>query len=544
MAGLMTGGEAVVSCLVREGVQVVFGLPGLQIYGALAAIRREPRIRLVTPRHEQAIAYMADGYARAGGEIGTGLVVPGPGLLNAAAGLCTAYAASSRVLMIAGQVPTPSIGKKVGVLHELDDQLGAVASVTKWRASVREVREIPTVLGEAFAQLKGGRPRPVVVEVPPDVLESEGAVEFVPVTGRLRPEPDPGDLEQAVRMLLAAKRVAIYAGGGVHASGAHAALANLAEYLQAGVVESPEGRGSVSGETDLWLGATLWAGSPLRAYVDVADVVLAVGTRLAQAGLQPEQQVIQVDIDAEQIGRVYRRTLALVGDARVILELLLERLRSESPPAPSRRQERERLRARVREVAMRSGPAAEILMALREKAPPETIVFADMTQIGYYSRAFWPVYRPRTYFTSSYSGNLGFAFPTALGAKVACPRQPVVSLSGDGGFQFNAQELATAVQFGIKVVAVVFNDQAYGNVARDLEAWGGTIGTDLHNPDFMKLADAYGVVGLRAKDAMETGTLLRTALDSDAPVLIEVPIGPLPRPPFFPVPRPHPRYRS
>jgi acetolactate synthase-1/2/3 large subunit len=542
MAARMTGGEVVVGCLRHENVNVVFGVPGLQLYGILAALRREPAIRLIGTRHEQATAYMADGYARAGGRTGVGLVVPGPGLLNTLAGLSTAYAASSPVLMLAGQVPSPSIGKKVGVLHELDDQLGAVTSVTKWRGSVRDVREIPEVLGEAFHRVRSDRPRPVVVEIPPDVLEGEDDVEFPAIAGWVPPAADSQSLDEAARLLLSAGRVAIIAGGGVHASGAHAVLAAVAEHLQAGVVETPEGRGAVSTAADLWLGAVFWSESPQRAYVDAADVVLAAGTRLAQAGLRPEQQLIHVDIDSEQIGLVHRRTLALVGDARATLERLLERLRSVSAPAASRRAERDEVRRRFHQVAMQAGPAVQILSALRANAPDDTIVFADMTQIGYYSRAFWPVYQPRTYFTSSYSGNLGFAFPAALGAKIARPHQPVISLSGDGGFQFNIQELATAAQHRINVVAVVFNDHAYGNVARDLEAWGGEIGTDLQNPDFMKVADAYGVIGLRAKDPMEAGGLLKAALEYHAPVLLEVPVGTLPRPPYFPVPQPHPRF--
>src|SRR5207247_1008891 len=206
----MTGGEALARQLVREGVKLVFGLPGVQLYGALAGLRDE-RVRFITTRHEQATTYMADGYARAGGEIGVGLVVPGPGLLNAAAGLSTAYAASSPVLLITGQVPMASIGKKVGVLHELDDQLGAVACVSKWRGSAREVREIPKLLGEAFGQLRGGRPRPVVVEIPPDVLEREDEVELVPPSAWMRPEPDPADLERAGRILATARQAVIYA---------------------------------------------------------------------------------------------------------------------------------------------------------------------------------------------------------------------------------------------------------------------------------------------------------------------------------------------
>jgi len=223
-----------------------------------------------------------------------------------------------------------------------------------------------------------------------------------------------------------------------------------------------------------------------------------------------------------------------VGDARATLEALLERLRAAAPPRPPAKAEREALRAEIAVAAIQE-PQASILKALRAGTPEDAIFVAGMTQIGYYSRPLWPVYHARTYLSSSYSGNLGYAYPVALGAKVARPDRPVVSVSGDGGFLYNAQELATAVRYGINVVAVVFNDNAYGNVARDLdEAWGGEYGARLHNPDFMKFAEAFGVAGLRAKDPLEVGQLVGKAVDMDRPALIEVPVGRMPRPAFWP----------
>ena len=529
----MTGGEALAKSLFGEGVRVVFGLPGVQIYGVLAGLRDQPGLSMITTRHEQATGYMADGFARASGGIGTALVVPGPGLLNAAAGLSTAYAASSPVLMISGQIPRANLGKKIGVLHEVDDQLDAIAPVTKWRRRVLEVADIPRAVQEAFRQLRTGRPRPVELELPPETMEEEGEVELLPPAPAERPAAAARDIDRAAEMLLAARRPVIYAGGGVHPSGAHEALAAVAEYLQAGVVQSAEGKGAVSDESDLSLGAALWPKTPLRQHLDAADVVLAVGSRLALAGFAPGQEVIQIDVDPDEIGRNHGKTFGLVGDARTTLERLLDRLRAAAPPRSSRKVERERLRAEIAATLVQE-PQASILRSLRAGTPEDAIVVAGMTQIGYYSRPFWPVYRPRTYLTSSYSGNLGFAFPTALGAKVACPERPVIAISGDGGFLYNAQELSTAVRYGINVVAIVFNDNAYGNVARDLdEAWGGSWEADLANPDFMKLAEAYGVTGLRAQEPTEVGGLVRKAVDLARPVLIEVPVGRMPRPVFF-----------
>jgi acetolactate synthase I/II/III large subunit len=530
----MTGGEALVRTLYREGVRVVFGLPGVQLYGVLAALRDEPGIRFITTRHEQATSFMADGYARAGGDFGTALVVPGPGLLNAASGLSTAYSASSPVLMICGQIPKASIGKNIGLLHEVNDQLDAIAPVTKWRKRVVEIAEVPAAVREAIQQLKTGRPRPVEIEMSPETMEDEDEVDLQEPLEVRRAAAPAADIDKAAEMLLASQKPVIYAGSGVHLSGAHEALAAVAEYLQAGVAVSAEGKGAISDHSDLSLGAAFWRESPLRAWVHAADVVLAVGSRLALVTFQHHQRIIQIDVDHEEIARNHPNTFGLVGDARATLEALLERLRAAAPPRPPAKAEREALRAEIATAAIQE-PQASILKALRAGTPEDAIFVAGMTQIGYYSRPLWPVYQPRTYLSSSYSGNLGYAYPVALGAKVARPDRPVVSVSGDGGFLYNAQELATAVRHGINVVAVVFNDNAYGNVARDLdEAWGGEFGAQLHNPDFMKLADAFGVHGMRAKDPLEVGRLVSEAVDLDRPALIEVPVGRMPRPAFWP----------
>jgi acetolactate synthase I/II/III large subunit len=529
----MTGGEALARQLVREGVKVVFGLPGVQLYGALAGLRDE-RVRFITTRHEQATTYMADGYARAGGEggFGTALVVPGPGLLNAAAGLSTAYSASSPVLMLCGQVPKRYIGRDVGVLHEVNDQMEAIAPVTKWRRRVLEVSDVPAAVRAAVRQLKSGRPRPVHLEFPPDVLEEEGDATLLPPAETDRVAASEALVVRAAEMLLAAQRPVIYAGGGAVTADAHEALVAVAEHLQAGIATTAEGKGVVSDANDLSLGAGLWPKNPLRRWLDAADLILVVGSRLQVAGFQPTQQVIQIDVDPDEIGRSHGLTFGLVGDARLTLERLLERLRALAPRL-SRKAEREALRAEMAALDT-TEPNAPILRSLRAGTPEDAIVIAGMTQIGYYSRPFWPVFRPRTYINSSYSGNLGFEYPTALGAKVAHPDRAVIAICGDGGFMYNAQEMSTAVKYGINVVAVVFNDNAYGNVARDLdEAWGGAWEADFRNPDFMTLAEAYGVAGIRVEKPTEVGEAVRGALALNRPALIEVRVGRMPRPPFF-----------
>jgi acetolactate synthase I/II/III large subunit len=540
----LTGGEALVKQLHREGVRVVFGLPGVQLYGAMAALRDEKDMRFILTRHEQATTYMADGYARAGGGIGAALVVPGPGVLNAGAGLSTAYSCSSPVLLVAGQVPRRYLGKDVGVLHEINEQLDVVKPVTKWRKRVLEVAEIPAAVQEAVRQLKTGRPRPVHLEIPPDTLEDEGEAELLPPVSVARAAAPAADIERAARLLIGAERPVIYAGGGVHASGAHGVLVAVAEYLQAGIVQSAEGKGAASDQSDLSLGAALWPKNPLRDYLDAADLVFVVGSRCAVAAFQPAQKIVQLDVDADEIGRNHPVAIGLAGDARATLERLLERLRTEAPPRPSRKTERERLREALAALDTQE-PNHSILTSLRSGTPEDAIVIAGMTQIGYYSRPFWPVYRPRTYLTSSYSGNLGFEVPTALGAKMARPERAVVCITGDGGFMYNSQELSTAVREKINAVIVLFNDNAYGNVARDLdESWGGSHGAAVVNPDFMKLADAYGVVGMRAAKPTDVGDLVRKAVTLDRPVLIEVQVGRMSRPVFFAPMKPPEKYQK
>jgi acetolactate synthase-1/2/3 large subunit len=529
----MTGGEALVKQLHREGVRVVFGLPGVQLYGVMAALREQGDIRFIQTRHEQATSYMADGYARAGGKVGTALVVPGPGLLNASAGLNTAYACSSPVFMISGQVPKSQIGKDIGVLHEVNDQLDCIRPITKWRRRVLEVAEVPAAVRAAMHQLTSGRPRPVEIEMPPETMEDEGEAVMLDPVRPVRPAASPAEVSRAVDLLVAARRPVIYAGGGVVLGDAGEALTALAEYLQAGVITSAEGKGAINENSELSLGATVWPQSPVRNHLLQADVILAVGTRFALAVPKPDQQVIHIDIDPDEIGRNHRKTLGLVGDARATLEAMVEAVRAATPARPSHKAEYQALRAET--AALAQEPQGSILKSLRAGTPENAILVAGMTQIGYYSRPFWPTYEGRTYLTSSYSGNLGFEYPVALGAKVACPNRPVIAVIGDGGFMYNVQELSTAAQQKINVVAVVFNDNAFGNVARDLdEWWGGSYGAALHNPDFMKLADAFGVHGMRAKDPADVGGLVREAVQLDRPVLIEVPVGRMPTPIFFP----------
>lgn len=515
----MNGGQALVKSLVREGVRVVFGLPGAGQYEAIDALYATPSIRYLATRHEQATTYMADGYYRAGGEIAAVLVVPGPGIFNAFAGMATAYAVSSPMLVITG---TRHQEHPQGTEYDL----AGVGQVCGWTRRARSPGEIPQLVHDAYYQMKVGRSRPALLEIPSQVFAQVGEVELRTPQAVARPAAPPERIERAAQMIAKAAKPAIWAGGGVHRAGASAALQALAEHLQAPVVSTAQGKGALPDRHPLALGLAELRYAPLRRWIEERDLILAVGTRSDFTGLLRHGQVIQIDIDERQIGQA-DHVLGLVGDAQSTLQALYQLVVKAAKLRPNRAAEVAALNAQRFDPARQLQPQWDLMQAIRAAIPDDGILVQGMNQMGYYSRNYYPVYQPNTYLTASQLGTLGAAFPLALGAKVAQPGRAVVALCGDGGFLYNAQELATAVQHGIHVVVIVFNDNAYGNVLRaQLEQFDGhVIGTELHNPDFVKLAESYGAQGLRAHGAVELEDLLRQALLTKAPTVIEVPVG-------------------
>ena len=534
----VSGAESLVRSLVAHGVDTVFGLPGVQIMPIFDALHGHPEVRVVNVRHEQAAAYMADGYARASGRPGVALVVPGPGALNAAGALGTAYSASSPVLLISGQIGTGDLGRRRGVLHEVDDQLEVFRPLTKWSHRVMEADGIPSAVRRAFQELCTGRPRPVELELPPDVLTApapegdEGPDTYAP------PAPTPEAVADAAQLLSNARRVLIWAGGGAVRSHAGEELAAVAELLGAPVVTTPEGKGAIPEDHPLSLGACYSTFGPAQWLAPQADVVLAVGTRftLPMTGpwsLRPPQALVQIDIDPEEVGQSYPAQVGLVGDARLALGALRERLEGAQRASSWTQEEFHAARLQAeQEVHELTSFQLPIVNALRQEMDRDAVLVSGVTNVAYWANLAYPVYEPDTYLTSSYFATLGFAFPTALGAKVARPERQVVALTGDGGFLYDVGELATAVQHGINIVVVVFNDNAFGASLNDQQTryQGRVIGTQLHNPDFVKLAESFGAVGMRAQPE-EFGPGLRQALSAQRPVLLEVPI-PTQTPPF------------
>ncbi len=529
----LTGGQALARQLVIEGVTDIFGIPGVQLDFAMDALTEvSSRLTFRNTRHEQAATYMADGFARSSGGIGVSMVVPGPGVLNALAALSTAWACSSPLLFLAGQVPSSSIGSGRGLLHEIPDQSGMLARLTKWSALAQRPAEVPGLVHEAFVQLRSGRPQPVALELPPDVLAANEAVSLVDEAAAPRPLlPDEAQVDRAVKLLGEARRPVIYAGWGVQAAGAGGELRRLAEVLGSPVVMSQHGKGSIDDRHPLAL-TSLGAPDVLRQ----ADVVLAVGTRFVEPDgsafeLAESASVILLNADEELVARHREVELPLLGDALVGLRAIAEGIGAGGARAWEVA-ELDAVRRRCAEQIAEVEPQADFVRALRDAIPEDGILVTELTQVGYLAQVAYPVYGERTFLTPGYQGTLGYGFATALGAKVANPQRVVVSITGDGGFGWNMQELATARKYGIGVVTVVFNDNAFGNVRRtQMDRFGGRlIASDLVNPDFVALGAAFGIRAIRVSTPSELTGAISSQRDENEPLLVEVPVGPMPTP--------------
>ena len=557
----MTGGEAVVRSLSAHSVSTVFGIPGahnLAIYDALVGAAD---IKHVVARHEQGAAFMADGYARVSGLAGICICTTGPAALNTLASLGTALSDSSPVLCIASQIPAAGIGLNKGYLHECSDQLSCFRPVTKWSDRANTVASIPSVMKEAFQRMLSGRPGPVAVEVPCDVLDASDNVEIPEPTVVTHPKPDLEHLLQAAQLIAKAQRPVIWAGGGVIVSQASDTLLQLAERIQAPVFTTVLGKGAISDEHPLAAGSAILhpvsceylVGKSVpsstetletKEFFSGCDVMIAIGTRFTEEetdrwNLRLPNSLIHIDIDSNEINRNYPATVGVVGDARQSLQELNKLLDSMSLQNSSNRvEEVSELRKLILQDCYQLAPTGvELVKRLRANLPRETIIVSDLTLGAYWCRRLLDLYQPRTYVYPWGFCTLGFGVPAAIGAKLAQPSQPVVLLSGDGGFLFNCQELAVAVQFNVPIVILLFNDNAYGVLKPQQEVrYGRTSAVDLVNPDFMILARAFGLDGQRVESIDQLGLAVATAIASNQTTIIEVPLS-LPLPVMEPAPR-------
>ena len=526
----MSAGEATAATLLAHGLDTVYALPGVHNDHLFDAFQRAgDALRVVHTRHEQGAAYMALGAALATGKPQTYVVVPGPGLLNSAAALLTAYGMNAPVLALIGQIPAAAIGRGFGHLHEIRDQAGIVARLVDHSARIGGPAEASAKVAKAIASMSQGRPGPAALECAMDVWGKRGAVALVPPVPERAPRIDEDAVRTAAKLLGKAKRVLIVAGGGAQDASPEVTL--LSDMLQAPVLAYRRGRGVLDGRSafsvTLPLGRDLWG---------EADAVLGVGTRLlnpmTQWGVDRDLQIVRVDADREEPARLHKPKVALIGDAAPVLRRLINALEKYNSRRPSRRDEMQQHQAKLRDRLGKIGPQLAFVDVIRAELPEDGIYVDEVTQVGFAARLAFPAYRPRTFLSPGYQDNLGWGYATALGAQHARPNVPVLSINGDGGFLYTGNELATAMRHRIPLVAVVFTDGAFGNVRRiQQEQFGNrVIASDLANPDFVKYAESFGAAGRRARTPAELGTALKAAFAAREPTLIEVPVGPMPSP--------------
>ena len=534
MARAISGGQAIIESVILHGVDTVFGLPGAQTYPIFDALHGlSNQVRTISCRHEQGAAYMAFGYAKSTGRPGVYCVVPGPGVLNTAAALCTAWGCNTPVLCLTGQVPTAFLGEGRGHLHELPDQLTTMRSLTKWAARIECPKDAPALVNEAFRQMLSGCPGPASLEMCWDTMAESAEIEiFDPIMRDAPPALDLDSIDSAAKLIANAQFPMVMVGGGAqHAS---AEVLALAELIDAPVSAFRSGRGVVSERHPLGLSSLaaleLWP---------TTDVVIGIGTRLELPYMRwasmmryiqrPEAppSLVRIDIDAQEMERLVPH-VGIVGDAAEAATALIDAVARKRQIRAGNRDRIAEAKAIARSKAEEIQPQVAYLDAIRDVLPDDGFFVEELCQAGFASYYAFPIFTPRTYVTAGFQGTLGFGFPSALGVKIGNPDKAVVSITGDGGFMFAVQELASAVQHGIGVVTIVFNNNAYGNVRRDqIERLDGrVIGSKLDNPDFVKLAESFGAAGVRVASPDALRPVLARALADDVPIVIEVPVEP------------------
>jgi acetolactate synthase-1/2/3 large subunit len=526
----MSTGEAAVAALIAHGIDTLYGLPGVHNDDFFDALHgATDQLKVVHTRHEQGAAYMALGAALATGRPQTYSVVPGPGLLNSGAALLTAYSMNAPVLALIGQIPEHTIGRGLGQLHEIRDQAGIISRLVDCYAHIKGPEQAGALVTKAFKAMSSGRRGPAALSCAMNVWGKRGKVPPVtPLPIREKPVSDDA-VRKAARILGGAKRVLIVCGGG--AQDASPEVTQLSAMLQAPVLGYRRGRGVLDSRDPLSvtlpLGRELWG---------EADAILAVGTRLLNPlaiwGTDKKLKIVRIDSDSEEPSRQQRPDVALIGNAASALRKLIDALGRTNQRRASRRDEMQERQAKWHARFQKLAPQLGFLEAIRAELPDDGIFVDEVTQVGFAARLAFPVYRPRTFLSPGFQDNLGWGYATALGAQHARPDVPVVSISGDGGFLYTSNEMATAMRHRIPLVTIVFADGAFGNVRRiQQERYGNRlIASDLTNPDFVKYAESFGVAAERVRSPDELRRALKRAIARREPSLLEVPVGPMPSP--------------
>ncbi len=526
---MRTGADVVAEALAQLGVRHAFCIVSIHNMPIVDAIRRRGATELIDVRHEQAGAHAADGYARATGELGVMIASTGPGTTNTVTGLYEAAYASSPLLLVTGQAETGFYGRGLGYVHEADQQVPMLRTITPWVESPRMAADVGPALSRLVKAMRSGRTLPGAIELPIDVQYADAGAAPFEVSPPTMPSLDSAAIEAARTALAGARRRVILAGGGVVASGANDALLALAEALDAPVITTVNGRGSISEQHPLCVG-NFYLSRGIASAIREADVTLAIGTRF-QAGvdggnhqLVPPGKLVHIDIDPGVIGRAHRATVPVVGDALAAIEAIRRDLKAEPNDGQfnagvfeSRDGVRGALRSRL------GDDYVAILDALTAQLSADVNVVRDTTVPAYnFGNQLLPIRKPRTSMNPT-SAAIGPGLPMAIGAAIGSGRRTLV-IHGDGGFMFHATELATAAQYKVPVVVCVFNDGGYG-VLRGLQhtRFEGRVNeTDLGVVDFVALAGAMGVPGQHARTAKQFDDALTRALASKGPYLIDV----------------------
>lgn len=522
-----TCGEALMHLLEGYGVTTVFGIPGehtLELYRGIEG----SNVAHVAPRNEQGAGFMADGYGRASGRPGVCTIITGPGVTNAATPIGQAYADSIPMLIISSANDTPSLGKGWGRLHETTDLCAITAPITAFSAMVHDPSEVPELVAQAFAVFGSRRPRPVHIAIPIDVMEMPATGDWSVRTIADKPVPGPAAISAAVDLLSDAALPIMLVGGGAQDAGS--CVTELAEQLNMAVISSNAGKGIVSDRNPLSLTGGVISPA-IQQYLGRADVVLAIGTEIGEADsfiydLPVNGRMIRVDIDPARFNDQYPATVAIQGDAGPAVQMLLEEVKKRSTDGAHRTTQQDIAQAVAQQTADYTPVENQhitVLSLLREILADDAIIMGDIAQLVYTGTQAMPTYLPRTWFYPAGFGTLGCALPDAIGAKIALPDRDVVTLVGDGGFMFTVQELATAVEEELTIPIILWNNDSYAMIRDGMTKRGiPEIGVNPRNPDFMKLADAFGCPGIAVDSPDAFRSALNDALTRKGPTIIMV----------------------
>ena len=518
---MMTGGTIFVECLKAQGIEVIFGLPGNHLDTVYEALyNNQDSIRHYVTRHEGGAAFMADGYARATGDVGVCMTVPGPGSNNASIGICEAYTACSPVLWITGQNPSYLAQKAPSKSFHGLDQKAAFAPMTKHIEIVQRVDQIPDAVNRAFRALRSGRPGPVLIELATDALQAGSDLPVPQRNNGIQTMANSEDIDAAVRLISASERPLIISGSGINHTRATKELLEFARLLDAPIAMTGMGKGSVPEDSLYSIG--LFRDGVAQAAMKASDLIIAIGTRFTYRdtgnwSLPIPQPLLHIEADVDEIHKEYPATVGMGANPKLVLQQLNAALTEEKLTCGWGEGLQE-LR-----IQFTSIEPPRPLKEMRDVMPRDAILSVDVNMTGYGTLSHFPTYSPGSYIFSGISVAMGIGLTAAIGAQVAHPDRKVVALSGDGGFLMTSPDLATAVMYDLPIVTIVMNDNQYTSIERgQLRRFGKRIGVELVNPDFVQFAESFGAVGLRVEDMNDFRPMLEKALALDKPVVIEV----------------------